>query len=250
MSWTPDEIEELKRLHHEGKYFFTEIAQMIGKKPANVNHQARRLGLKQSAYVISRKGQWNSQHKHLREPVMKYFVTHTWDETRERFGLSDKQLKSIFTVGYRDPKFKRFRKDKRRHDAWTKSELLFLVKHSGIKPREWIARRLKRGTMQSTKECLFRLKISSRYINGLPERLANLIIPIGGIKTQAGAPGVSGECHIRIVPWVALEDAISGKRIKQDLRLSIQGMARFQRWVFGMKTNRAVIQKIKEIADE
>lgn len=253
MKWSEQHTRELIRLHQLDQYFFSEIAEQMSVKVNLVRHYARRMALKQGPRVKARFAEWNSKHKHLREPVMKFFVTHTWNQTRDFFGLTDSELKSIFTVGYRDKKLAHLRKDRRRHDNWTERELLFLVRHSGLMPRDWIAKKLNRGTMQSTKECLYRLNTSSKHMNGLPERLANLIVPIPvgvSIKTKAGAPGPNGECHIRLVPWTALEDAIKGKQVKSDIRLAIKALARFQRWVHKAPTNSSVMRKLKRIADE
>lgn len=251
MRWTDQDTEKLKELHRLDRYFWYEIAEKMSFKAATVGHHARRLGLKQGPRVRGRFAEWNVKHQHLTEPVMEYFIKHSWEETREQFNLTASELKSIFTVGYRNPDYSHLRKDCRRHDSWTVKETMFLMKHGGIKPRDWIARQLKRGTMQSTKESLSRLKIQSKYINGLPERLASLIAPSIGIKTQAGAPGPNGNCHIKIVSWAALEDALHGKKgIKPEFKIAVKALARFQRWVHKARTNKEVIRKITRMTHE
>lgn len=250
MSWTDEEVSTLKDLASQNKLFMSEIAKELNKDPEVVRWKAHQLGV--FSKPKNRMGEWNSKHAHLREKVMKYFTKHTFEETADHFGLTRSELRSLLTVSYKDPKLAHIRKDKRRHDAWTAKELLFLNQHAGIKPRAWIAQKLKRGTMESVKESLFRLNTGSRYINGLPERIASIIVqgsPVWSFKTAAGAPGPDGNCHIRCVPWVALEREIKGKRIPSEYRMSIKAMARFQRWIHNSKSDESLIRKLKRMAN-
>lgn len=251
MSWTEAEIRELKYLHLKDKYFWREIAERLGKQPASVSWMAKRLGLKHGPNINSRKGKWNSIHAHLREPVMKYFVNHTWEQTLKHFNLTHRQLKSVFTVGYRDPKMKHLRKETRRHDAWSKKEIIFLMRHAGLQPRTWISQKLKRGGVHAVKESLNRLNTNSKYMNGMPKRWAKILfgneIP-EGIKTKAGPPGgVRGDFRYRIIPWVQAEALLKGKKVDPQIKIAIQAMARFQRFIHGSKTHQSIIKKLKHI---
>lgn len=253
MSWTEADINYLKFLHSKDRYFFKEIADLMGVKGNNVRHHARKMGLKLGTKVKARVGKWNSKHVHLREQAMKYFLTHTWDQTRERFGLSQSELKSLFTSCYRDPKLKHLRKDRRRHDAWTKQEMIFLLKHAGIQPRVWISKKLKRGSVHAVKESLSRLNSGSKHINGIPKQWAEKLLgePVEGIKTKAGPNGGKSAADFRfiIVPWVRLEALMKGKRIKMEWKEAISAMAKFQRFIHGAKSDRTIVNSIKAIAE-
>lgn len=254
MSWTQAEIEELKRLNSEGKYFFSEIAETMNRKPGIVRYMARKLGLKSHLRVQGRKGEWNSKHANLREPVFKYFLDHTFDETREHFKLTQSELKSIFTAGYRDPKLQHLRKDSRRKDGWDDSELIFLLRHSGIQSRTWISRKLKRGGVHSVKESLSRLHLPSRYVNGMSrgwavEVFGEDIVP-AGIKTKAGpsTPTKGIDCRYRLIPWITCETLTSKKKVSQEMRLAISTMAQFQRWIHGWKSDKRILKFLEETA--
>lgn len=247
MSWTKEETARLKRLARTDM-FFSEIAKELGKTPGAVRHRAHRIEV--SRKVNGRMGKWNSKHSHLREGVFRYFLNHTWEETREHFHLKDRELKSVFTVGYRDPKLRHLRKDGRRHDAWSLDETLFMLRSSGLQPRDWIAKKLKRGTMQSVKEALDRNRAQSRYINGMPIGWALTLFgdsAIGmGIKTKAGPTGTGpAGFQFRLIPWVEVERLIKGKSVHPEVRAGIEAMAKFQRWLHGVKSERAIRVRIE-----
>lgn len=255
MSWTKDEIRELKYLHSLDKYFWKEIAERLGKRPASVSWQAKRLGFKHGPNVSARKGKWNVKHKHLREAVMKYFMTHSIKETMKHFDLTHSEVKSIFTIGYRDPKFKHLRKETRRHDSWSNEETLFLLRHAGLQSRNWISRKLKRGGVHAVKESLCRLNSNSKYVNGMPRRWAEVLLGSDGlpegIKTKAGPTGNSRniDFRFRIIPWVEAESLIKGKKVDSQLRLAIKAMARFQRFIHKSKSDKQIVKTLKAIAE-
>lgn len=246
MSWTKAEIEKLKELAGTRKYFYSEIAQILKKGPNLVRHQARRLGLPKSTRKM---GEWNSKHAHLREAVMKYFVTHSWEDTRKHFGLKSRELKSLFTVAYRDPNLAHLRKDKRRHDGWTLEEKLFLIRHSGIIPRKEISRRLKRGGFHSIKEELSRLNSNSKFMNGIPLSWYIDIfdrLPDYSIKTKAGPTGGKrGNFHFKLVPWVECERQLGKTRVNPVYRDAIRAMARFQRWIHQTDCDAAIKRRLR-----
>lgn len=267
----------LRTLCARNTLFMSEISEKIGRSPATTRWKAKKLGL--WSKPEGRFAEWNVKHKHLREPVMRYFLKHTMKETQDHFGLTESEVKSIFTVGYRDPKFKHLRKDTRRRDSWTQDELLFLTRHAGVQPRTWIAKKLKRGTDESVKECLSRLKIGVRYMNGMPwtwaqelfgEEAAHLTI-----HTKAGPCGPTGhhgaaDTRYRLLPWTeahrlleaGLTRPLLGKgrcrpdrrrraerlQVSDETRIAIRALARFQRWIHGMQSSRGIRQRIQKAA--
>jgi hypothetical protein len=274
MAWTETEIRELKRLARPKDLFFTEIAQRIGRSVESTRHMARKLGIQYR--LRDRFGEWNLKHKHLREAAMRYFLDHSSEETRKHFGLSQSELKSIFTVGYRDPKLKHLRKDTRRHDSWTTEELRFLISHAGVQPRDWIAKKLKRGTRESCKEALSRLKIGARYANGMPWSWAQEIFGAEAfervIHMKAGPRGKSGHhglaiSRYRLIPWTECEKLLEtgqtrrilGKgnctprrrsqaprvQVHPEVAAGIRALAKFQRWIHGTGSDRVVRNQIE-----
>lgn len=232
MSWSIESEAELRRLAMDGR-FSRQIAEKLGRKVCTVRWKAHKMGLNVAKEPV---GQWNITHKHLREPVMRYFVTHTREQTEKKFKLTRSELRSIFTVGYRDPQMKHLRKETRRHDAWSTRELKFLLTHAGLQPRDWIGRKLKRGTPVCIKERLEKLGVSSRTLNGIT--LSQYIAAFGErpefvLYTKAG-PGRGGTpTYFQIVPWVWLDQQIKSRRLKAPkvFRQLTSTMALFQEWI-------------------
>jgi O6-methylguanine-DNA--protein-cysteine methyltransferase len=244
--WTPDEKRKLKSMVESGQYTYGEIADALKKTQVSATLVGQKMGLRNRAYLDR-----ITKHKHLREPVMKFFQTHSFKETMERFGLTWSELKSVQTVSYRHPKLNKYRKDKRRHDVWSQKEVQTFARYSGLQPRAWIAKKLKRGTMQSVKELAQRLGTDTRYLNGLPERLARIIDPSSsGIKTKAGAPGRSGECCHRIVPWVVLAQSKKMKSVHPEVSAGIRAMAHFQKWVQKTRSAEKTVKALKRAIGE
>lgn len=240
--WTPELDAELARKAKQGGLFYSEIAKALGKKPDSVRWRAKKLGLPSSRqFVQDRMGKWNSKHAHLRGPVMKYFVTHTWEETLQKFGLEQRELKSIFTAGYRMAEFKHLRKETRDHSAWNTKQLTFLLRHAGLRPRKWIAEKIGRGNEVCIKERMQILGVASRNMQGLTLsqfRQAFENEPDFYLKTDAGPDGgskTSMPTRWKIIPWVWLDAEIKAKRLKtvKELRMLISARAMFQEWIFG-----------------
>lgn len=250
--WNEAEIHELKRLARSKTLFKREIAERMGKTTTQVMHMLRRLGM--TYRPNGRLGVWNRKHVHLREPLLRYYLTHSAEECQERFGLTASEFKSCLTYSYHDPKLRHIRKETRRHDSWSVDEKLFLIRHAGIQPRKWIARKLKRGGVDSIKAELTRLKMRSKFTHGLPRKY---LIPIlgedcpEGIKTQAGPTGGGrGDFHFIVIPWVQCERLLRTcpRRFTPELRAAILAMATFQRWIFQTKCDRVIVRKLKEAA--
>lgn len=185
---------------------------------------------------------------------MKYFVTHTWEETKEKFGLTQSELKSIFTVGYRLPEFKHLRKETRDHSPWSVKQLSFLLRHTGLRPRKWIAEQIGRGNEVCIKERMQTLGLASRNMQGLTLsqfREAFGCEPDFYLQTDAGpdgGPKASLPTRWKIVPWVWLDRELKEKRLKtvRELRMLISARAMFQDWVFGGNA----LAKMKRICRE
>lgn len=244
--WTEAEKRKISEMVRSGTNTYGEIAKVLSCSTVSAISVGRKMGLKNRAYLNR-----ITKHKHLREPAMKFFQTHTFEETRERFGLTKSEFKSLQTVSYRDPKLLKYRKDSRRKDVWSQKEVQTFAKYSGLQPRAWIAKKLKRGTMHSVKELASRLGTDTRYLNGLPERLARIIDPnASGIKTKAGAPGSSGECCHRIVPWVVLAQSKQMKAVHPEVRAGIKAMAHFQKWIHKTRSAEKTIKALKRAIGE
>ena len=250
--WSASEKRELKRLL-KTNLLCTEIAEKLGKKPQTVRHQARQLGISPAkrAKKSGKMGAWNSKHSHLREKVMTYFLTHTWDETKKKFKLTQSEAKSLFTVGYRDPRLMHLRKDTRRNDVWSLDETLFLLQHAGIQPRIWIARKLKRGERHTVKEQVKRLNCGSRYINGVPTKWAELLLRKTvdtGMKVKAGPRGPHGnvDCRPILITWVDLySKAKRCSHIPDHIVAAIGVMATFQKKIHGTKGIKDTVESVK-----
>lgn len=234
MSWTTTDIARLRALAR-GDLFATEIAEQLGKSAGAVRYKLRRLGLDPAARAkrSGRLGQWNAKHAHLRRPVLEFYLTHSAGETQKKFGLTAREFKSLLTVSYRDPKMTDLRKDTRRHDPWSFDEIVFLLRHAGLRERRWIAAKLNRGGVDAVKEMVARLGANTRYINGLPKRLAEELVghEVHGFKVNAGPDGRHAgiDCRPIIVPWVRLYyEAKRSQTTPAHLVDALRAMARFQ----------------------
>jgi hypothetical protein len=242
MIWTEGDIAKLKRMASQNKFFYTEIAKALGRPVQAVRWKARQLGLKSTQKTLKHRfGKWNSKHCHLRPQVMKYFMTHSWEETRKHFGLTKSELKSLFTIGYRMPQLKHLRKETRDHSAWSAKQLKFLLTHAGLRPRKWILKQVGRGNnVCCIKERLQTLGLSSRTLQGITLsqfRQAFGHEPEFYLQTDAGPDGgakTSLPTRWKIIPWVWLDQEIKTKRLKtaKELKMLIAARAMFQEWIF------------------
>jgi len=252
MSWTKDEVTKLKSLLANKKLIATEIAERLGKSPGAVRYKMKRLGIspRERAVATGRLGKWNAKHAHIREKAVTYFLTHTFDETREKFGLTRSELKSLQTAAYRDPALAHLRKDRRRKDVWSFEETMFLLRASGLQQRSWIARKLKRGGVHAVKEMVSRLNANTRYINGLPRKLAEELIghEVEGFKVKAGPSGKGVDGRPIIVPWVVIySEARRSARIPPHIRDAIGAMAKFQKRIHGTRGIKDTVESVQKI---
>lgn len=229
--WTDSELMHLGFLIQAG-FTNPEIADLMQKKRSAVQIKSQRVWGGNPNYRAQ-----ITKHAHLREPVMRYFLKHTWEETQNRFNLSESELKSIFTVSYRDPKFKHLRKDSRRKDAWTSKEYLTLLRFSGLKQRTWIAKKLKRGGIHSIKDRLEKLGIASKNLQGITlsqYRSAFNCEPKRYFRTDAGPNRRGMPTKYKIILWMDLDKWLkAGELHAPDVfKIHCSAMARFQKWVW------------------
>lgn len=250
MSWTQQEEKTLIKLASQNKYFYSEIAVKVGRSPHVVRWKARKLGLS-TRPPPGRAGEWNMKHAHLREKLLVYYLTHSEAECKKHFKLTDAEFKSCLTRAYIDPMLRFIRKDSRNHSPWSARELKFLLRHAGLKPRKWIAAKLKRGNHICIKERLQSLGLSSRTLQGITLsqfRQAFGKDPDFYLQTSAGPDGgLKGSLPTRwkIIPWVWLYQELKAKRLMAPpmFHQLVGTMALFQNWIF----EHDAINKMKRI---
>lgn len=239
---------KLIKLCGTGRHLMRDIAEEIGVTIGRAHHRKLVLGLSNWTALCNRR----TKHRHLQKEVLEYFQDHTAEECQKRFGLTKTHFNSCMTSAYQRPEFAHIRKDTRRHDAWTLKETLYLLRRSGLLPRKEIAHKLKRGGVHSVKEQLSRICSGSKFLNGMPvgwaiEALPQYVVKLPKIKTTAGPTGGRGGFEFNIIPWVRL-DSLSG--VPDGTMRCIRIMARFQRWIFGGRSDEAIIRFIKRVTTE
>jgi len=249
-AWTAAEERELTRRMRARESYDT-IAAAIGRTAVAVQVRAIRLRLTPPV------GTSNAKHKHLRESAMAYYLTHSFGETAERFGLTLSELKSLMTSGYRDPTLRHLRKETRRHDAWSFDETMLLLRAAGVQPRTWIARRLDRGTKEAVKEQMARLGVRTRYVNGIPLTWLRELVGCSveaGFKVKAGSGGGGrhgrGATHTHLVPWVQAWPIAALYDAPEHLVEAFRAMARFQMKIHGTRTISETVVALRRILSE
>lgn len=247
--WSKAQVKQLRELARPKTLFMSEIAVAMGKSPAATRWKMHKLGL---SYKSSRLGTYNAKHAHIREAAFEYFLTHSTDQTREHFGLTKSECRSLFSVGYRMPELSHLRKDTRRRDAWSPEEYLFLLRHAGLRDRDWIAAALKRGSRHAVKDCASdRLHgIWTKQMHGLPHKIVAEQLGVPGLKTVQTAAGPISETHSYryiIVPWVVLADSQS--KFSVEIRPALRAMSRFQKWIYGTTTTLQTMNRIKKAVE-
>jgi hypothetical protein len=270
--WTPAMVAELRRLVGRNELFMYEIADVMRLPRTSVLHKCRQLRIRSAP--PGRFAEWNRKHAHLREDVLTYFLTHSFDETAKRFGLTRSEMKSCMSAGYLDPKLKHLRKEWRPHTPWSTKDWLFMVRHAGVRERVWIAKKLKRGhTYNSVKDSLAKFRGSGKYMNGMPWQWASQVFGLDAhhiaIQTKAGPTGGRGIFRYRIIPWVTCERLISEGRVRKvygkgkcrperklaspaitihpEVVAGVRAMARFQRWIHGTESERVITGRIRNV---
>jgi hypothetical protein len=266
--WSSAKEAELTRLVNAGTFTYPEIAKIMGLNKNQIATKAQSLGLNNSVY---RKR--ITKHMHLHEVLLRYYLNHTAEETQERFGLTASEFKSCLTYAYRRPELKHLRKETRPHTAWSNDDWIFMARHVGIQPREWITKKLKRGqTYNAVKDALAKFRGHGKYMNGMPVGWATVMfadetVRRHSIRTKAGPTGDRGQFFYRIIPWVICERLLLAGELRRELgkgkctddrrrrapkiqvhpevRAGIRGMARFQRWIHGTESDQVVVRRIR-----
>lgn len=256
MKWTPTADRELTRLVATDKWFLSEIAEKMGRTAQSVRWRARKLGLNLQP-AAHRKGKWNSKHAHLREKVMRYYLTHSAQECRDRFHLTESEFKSLLTVAYRDANLAHIRKDTRNHAPWSLKEWLFVLRRAGLIERRIIAKQMGRSDGGKHHAVKDRMRSvgggTTKFLNGLPIGWAAQLWPREliahlGVKTAAGPTG-GKRCNFRflIIPWVEAERLAKAFRTPPEFEACIRSMAKFQRFIYAKK-DRFIVNQMKRIA--
>ncbi len=270
--WAKEDVAQLRALCARNTLFMIEIAEKLGRNPGAVRRKAHQLGV--WSKPPGRFAEWNRKHAHLRGEVLTYFLTHSAEETAKYFGLTASEFKSCITYAYHDPKLAHIRKDWRRRDSWTTEELIFLMRHAGVQPREWIAKKLKRGTDEAVKEALSRAGIGARYVNGMPRQWAEQLFGDDVCKTaiamKAGPQGLSGRngkttSTYQLIPWIQADEVLrAGKtrplkgkgrwrpgrvppmlEVPEDIRRAVSALAKFQKWIHGVQSGRGIRRRMR-----
>jgi hypothetical protein len=241
--WKSEKEAELIRWLKTEQFTNAEIALKMGLNVNQITTKANSLG-----YINPVYRKRITKHAHLREKVMTYFLTHTSEETRVRFGLTQSEIKSLFTVGYRDPRFSHLRKDSRRKDAWTLEETLFLLRHAGIRERGWIAKKINRSTARNIKERMQKWGAATKHLNGMPLSWARQFWPNdlleSRIHTKAGPSGGTGIWRFQIIPWHECLRLSRKYPTAVEICAGIRAMVRFQEFIYGTKSSVSIRRHI------
>lgn len=237
--WEDHEYDLLKVLIDEGLTNH-EIAEIIDRPYASIVIKAQKKFGGNPNYQKR-----ITKHAHLREDVMQYYQSHTFEETVRKFDLTQSEMKSLLTVSYKSPGLAHLRKDKRTHNKWTVDELLFLLRHAGLQQRGWIARKIKRGNSRVIKEKLMNLGVNTKTLNGMTLSRYRLVFQCEPRRSIEGSAGPTRGCmptFFKIVPWVDVERDIQSGRVSapQGFVAVAEIMARFQRWIHGDQAVRSL----------
>lgn len=253
--WTKTEDAKLTALAGSGKFMYSEISGKMGIDSARLRYRARKLKLP-SKPCPRKMGQWNVKHAHLRGPVMTYFLTHSMAETAKKFNLTASEVKSIFTIGYREEKFSHLRKDKRTHEPWSLSEWLFVLRRCGLIERGLISKQMGRsenGLHHAVKERIAAVGGgTTKFLNGMPIGWAEALWPVEmvrpyAIKTASGPTGGKrGNFRFLLLPWIEAERMAKVFVTPPEVIGCIRAMAKFQRFIH-RRSDRAIRSTLKRI---
>lgn len=252
MRWTDKDTEYLKARLSDKTVFMSEIAFDLGKKSNQVRYHARKLGW--SGKQNYRKSEWNIKYNlDLVKQVMDYFLLHSKNETMKHFELSSKSFKSIMERGYKRKEFSHMRKDNRRKDPWSFDEELFVIRHAGVVPSDWIAKKLSRATGRNIKERLKnKMNAKSEWLNGMPYSLAKETWPNDksllklSIKTEAGPT----HFKFRVIQW---HDAfaLAKKHNADETTLAcLDSLRKFAEFIHGTKSKGAIKRRFGKAISE
>ena len=181
-----------------------------------------------------------TKHRHLHKEALIAYQNNNFNEAAKELNLTLSEMKSCLSLAYKDPKLKHIRKDSRRKDKWTSEQLIKMLQMIGLRPRNAIAKKIKRDNERVVKEKLQHLGLKyPKYLNGLTlSRYREIfgVEPQFYIQTDAG-PGNGPGDHIatffKIVPWVYIQDQIMSGELRppQIIKQWIKIMSDFQEWI-------------------
>jgi len=152
------------------KELINKIRQMVDAK-IQIKDIALKLDQTENAInnICSRnkiRKRYKYKYDHLWEKVLKYYITHTVEETCKEFKLTKKEFINCYETAIKKYSY---RKDTRRKDKWTPKEILKMISMCGYEDRTTIAKEINRGNARVIKEKLKHLGLnSSVYMNGIP----------------------------------------------------------------------------------
>lgn len=202
------------------------------------------------------KKHFNDQHKHLRGPLLKYYLKHSKEECMKHFKLTASQFKSCLTAAYREGSLAHIRKETRTHEPWDTGTWLFVLRRCGLLERKKIAKLSGRSTEERFHSIKEKMKNSgggnTKFLNGIPLSWANQIWPNDlishvAVKTQSGPTGRRGEFRFLLIPWVEAERLSEVFHTDKNVKRCISSMAKFQRFVH-QKKDRLILKQIRHIA--
>lgn len=225
---------------------YPEIAKKMGMSRAAVISKAAKMGLINPVYQARQK-----KHEHLKEPVMKYFLTHSFEQTQAKFGLSARQLKTLMNCAYRDVRFQHLRKDSRCKEPWTLKEMLFFIQATGLRRHAWIAKKLGRGTFNATKDRKRKWGISNSQFNGMPKTWARAFWPEapleGGVLSLAGPGARLKQFQVELIPWHDCLELAEKYPTPPEIKVCIRAMTRFQEMIYGTRSKSWIRRKINAV---
>lgn len=204
------------------------------------------------------KPHFNSIHKHLRKPLLIYYMKHSREECMKHFNLTLSEFKSCLTQAYREGSWKALRKETRTHEPWSIDTWFFILRRCGILERKVIAKLSGRSTSERFHSIKEKMKNSgggnTKFLNGLPFTWAKQIWPgdlirPAVIKTQSGPTGVRCKFRFLIIPWIEAERLSAVFHTDETVKRCISGMAQFQRFVHQKRDN-LILKQIRKIALE
>ena len=228
-----------------GQFTYHEIAAKMGLNKNQVATKASHLGLINQIYLKR-----ITKHKHLRKKALTYFLNHTFDETRVHLDLTQAEMKSLFTASYQDPKLAHLRKDTRRKDPWSLDEMLFLIRHAGIRERAWIGEKLNRSGQRNIKERMQKWNAGTKHLNGMPLSWARELWPLDDlarrIRTQAGPSGGQGIWRFQLIPWHDCLKLSKEYPTKPAIKSGIRAMVKFQEFIHQTNSAGWIRRKINQ----
>lgn len=218
---TTSQIQTIKMLARQG-FSKAEVSRKTGVSVARLGNLGSSVKFQNGQVTRFKEVKAKKVEIHL------YRLKHGTAKTAKKFKLTPGQISHASQMATkRNPDLPRF--DNRRRDPWSAKELTYLLKYAGIKSRQEINEKLKRGKTDIViKEKLDKLGVSSKNMNGIS------FLQFQNIFGEQPELFVNGT-RFKIIPYCYIVKFIRRKRIKIDdsLRIYFETMATFQKWIHG-----------------